>query len=70
MCRVLNVVFTLAINGHNGKVKQSGISLLPAHPPFPKTTLLKRFYKNPLLACTVRTAHCVEQGMTCIRPNG
>jgi len=32
MYRVLNVVFTLTINGHNGKVKQSAVFLLPPYP--------------------------------------
>jgi len=41
--RVLNVVFTLTINGHNGKVKQSAIFLLP---PYPTVS-----YNHPVETC-------------------
>jgi hypothetical protein len=45
MYRVLNVVFTLTINGHNDKVKQSEIFLLP---PYPHPTV---FYNHPVETC-------------------
>jgi hypothetical protein len=62
----LKVVFTLAIDRHNSKMKQSGIFLLSPSPTVSYNPLHETFLQN--VRCWL-VQHSVERGMACIRQN-